>query len=118
MLRFKVDENLPTEVAMLLRDAGYDAVTVVDQKMGGRDDLVIAEICQDEQRIIVSLDLDFSDIRSYSPIDFAGIIVFRMVKQNKSRIVASAKRVIPLLGSEEIAGKLWVVDESRVRIRD
>jgi hypothetical protein len=30
-MRFKVDENLPAEVAQLLRAAGHDALTVVDQ---------------------------------------------------------------------------------------
>jgi len=35
MLKFKVDENLPTEAAELLAGAGHDAVTVRDQRMVG-----------------------------------------------------------------------------------
>jgi predicted nuclease of predicted toxin-antitoxin system len=31
-MNFKVDENLPVEVAELLKQAGYDAVTVSEQK--------------------------------------------------------------------------------------
>jgi len=34
-MKFKVDENLPVEVADLLRQAGYDATTVVEQHLGG-----------------------------------------------------------------------------------
>ena len=34
MLKFKVDENLPIEVATLLVDAGHDALTVLDQNLG------------------------------------------------------------------------------------
>ena len=34
MLKFKVDENLPTEAAGLLAGAGHDAVTVRDQRRG------------------------------------------------------------------------------------
>jgi predicted nuclease of predicted toxin-antitoxin system len=30
-MKFKVDENLPVEVASLLRQAGYDAATVSEQ---------------------------------------------------------------------------------------
>jgi len=34
-MRFKADENLPAEVAALLRDSGHDAVSVLDQHLGG-----------------------------------------------------------------------------------
>jgi predicted nuclease of predicted toxin-antitoxin system len=37
-MKFKVDENLPIEVAALLRDAGHDAVTIHDEQLVGADD--------------------------------------------------------------------------------
>jgi predicted nuclease of predicted toxin-antitoxin system len=63
MMRFKVDENLPMEVPQLLREAGHEATTVLDQHLGGVDDLTIASICQQEGRALVTLDLDFSDMQ-------------------------------------------------------
>ena len=63
-MQFKVDENLPIEAAELLRDAGHDAITVHDQQMVGQPDPRIATVCQSESRAIVTLDLDFSDIRT------------------------------------------------------
>ena len=62
MLKFKVDENLPTEVAGLLAGVGHDAVTVGDQRMVGQPDANVAAVCQHEGRVLVSLDLDFADI--------------------------------------------------------
>lgn len=35
-MKFKIDENLPREVAELFRKAGYDAMTVHEQKLVGR----------------------------------------------------------------------------------
>ena len=32
-VRFKLDENLPAELADLFRQAGHDAVTVLDQTL-------------------------------------------------------------------------------------
>jgi predicted nuclease of predicted toxin-antitoxin system len=32
-MRFKIDENLPVEVAELLRHAGHDALTMWDQHL-------------------------------------------------------------------------------------
>jgi hypothetical protein len=34
--RFKVDENLPAEAVDAPRLAGYDALTVLDQSLGGK----------------------------------------------------------------------------------
>ena len=34
-MKFKVDENLPVEVAELLRDAGHDAITIYDEELVG-----------------------------------------------------------------------------------
>ena len=118
MLRFKIDENLPVEVATLLTDAGHDALTVLDQSLGGRSDPEISDVCRVEQRIVFSLDLDFADIRSYPPASYSGIIVLRLTVANKTQILTAVSRLIPLLDEETIVGKLWIVDETRVRIRE
>jgi predicted nuclease of predicted toxin-antitoxin system len=64
-MRFKVDENLPIEVAELLRQHQHDALTVLDQQLGGHPDPDVAQVCLVERRALVTLDLDFSDIRHY-----------------------------------------------------
>ena len=86
-MRFKVDENLPAEAAEILRTAGHDAMTVFDQELTGAPDPQVAAVCQSEQRAIVTLDLDFSDIRTYPPIDFPGIIVLRPRTQAKPTVI-------------------------------
>jgi len=49
-MRFKIDENLPVEVAQRLVAASHDAPTILDQNMSGRPDQDVATICRDEQR--------------------------------------------------------------------
>ena len=66
-MKFKIDENLPVEVAELLRQAGYDVTTVLDQDLGGSSDADLATICQKERRVFITLDIDFGDIRAYPP---------------------------------------------------
>jgi predicted nuclease of predicted toxin-antitoxin system len=51
---FKIDENLPAEAGEVLRDAGHDAVSVLDQRLGGRADADIAAVCKAESRALVS----------------------------------------------------------------
>ena len=57
-MKFKTDENLPTEAADLLRSAGHDAVTVGEQRLGGAVDSTVGSVCQREGRVLVTLDLD------------------------------------------------------------
>lgn len=117
-MKFKVDENLPIEVAQRLRSAGYDAMTILEQSMGGEPDTNVYQICREEERVLVTLDLDFSDIRNYPPGDSAGVIVLRFSRQDKVHVLFHFDRVITLLENESIDRRLWIVDEVQVRIRE
>ena len=115
---FKVDENLPVEVAQVLRAAGHEGATVLDQHLGGSADSLIASICQQEERTLVTLDLDFADIRAYPPADYAGVIVFRLRRQDKLHILKVCARMLPLLARQPLTQCLWIVEEDRIRIRE
>jgi predicted nuclease of predicted toxin-antitoxin system len=117
MAKFKVDENLPIEVAVLLAAAGHDACTVFEQQLVGASDTEIADACRHEARAILTLDVDFSDIRVYPPADYSGIIVLRLARLDKDRVVSVVYRLLPTLGQEPLSGKLWIVGEASVRIR-
>ncbi len=116
-MKFKIDENLPIEVVDCLSHADYDAVTVIDQGLSGTRDCNIAEICKKEERIIVTLDTDFMDIRTYPPDEYSGIMVIRVKKQSRRHIVDIFTKTVPLLKNEPINHSLWIIEENRVRIR-
>lgn len=117
MVAFKIDENLPVEAAGLLRQAGYDVRTVLEQGIGGSPDLDVATVCQREQRALITLDKDFADIRAYPPGEYDGLIVLRILHQDKPSVLALMERLLPLLARESLARHLWIVDERHVRIR-
>ena len=45
------------------------------------------------------------------------MIVLRLKRQDKITVLALVERAIPLLASEPLAGRLWIVEPDRVRIR-
>jgi predicted nuclease of predicted toxin-antitoxin system len=116
-MKFKVDEHLPIELADLLNKAGHDAVTVHDEKLGGAKDEELAPVCQREGRAFLTFDLGFSDIRSYPPSDYPGLVVFRLKSQDKPHVLKVSERLLGVLKTENVEGCLWIVEESRVRIR-
>ena len=117
-MRFKVDENLPEESAELLTRAGHDAVTVISQGMGGGPDANLATVCRSENRALVTLDLDFANVRAYPPTEYPGIVVFRPASQARSRVLRLVRLVCESVAREGLAGKLWIVDETGIRIRE
>lgn len=66
---------------------------------------------------MITLDLDFADLRSYPPDKNRGIIVLRLQRQDKPHVENTVKRLLPVFDSETIDGRLLIVDENRVRIR-
>ena len=117
-MKFKLDENLPELVRVSLSDLGHDAHTVAQEGLAGAQDGTVLQACVAEDRILITLDLDFSDIRAYPPGSYPGIWVLRPPKQTFTVIEALVLAGIRLSTVERVRGQLWVIDEKRVRIRD
>jgi predicted nuclease of predicted toxin-antitoxin system len=116
-VRLKTDENLPNSAAMLLRTAGHDVTTVLEEKLGGVADPQVAEVCRSETRALVTLDRGLGNIRAYPPADYHGIVVLRPRDQSIDAILNLVQAFVALLETNSLAGALWIVDERRFRIR-
>lgn len=116
-MKFKIDENLPVDVADLLRQTGYEAATVLEQDLGGSTDTVLASICQKETRVLITLDTDFADIRAFPPKQYYGLIVLRLKRHDKTYVRQILSRLIRKLSTEPLERRLWIVEENRIRIR-
>lgn len=116
-MKFKVDENLPEELSLLLRAAGWDSLTVYEQQLGGEADPRVADICASELRILITFDRGFSNIRVYPLANSPGMIVFRLKSQDKRHVLAVGDRVVQMLAQRELRNELWIVHDNRIRIR-
>ncbi len=116
-MRFKMDENLPVELADMFREAGHDAVTALDQDLMGSRDSDLASLCKREGRVIVTFDTDFADIRTYPPGAYPGLVVFRLNSQARGRVLEIGTRLLKVLSGADISGQLRIVEESRIRVR-
>jgi predicted nuclease of predicted toxin-antitoxin system len=116
-MKFKIDQNLPAEFVTILAQAGHDGMTVWDQNLGGASDPQIVAVCQQEGRVLITADLDLSDIRQYPPQESPGCIVLRLRQQTQPNQIALLRRIIPLFATAPLAGRLWIVEPGGVRVR-
>ena len=116
-MKFKIDENLPVEAVALLQALGHEALTVAEQGLGGRGDPEIASVCQRERLVFLTLDTDFSDIRSYPPDQYYGFIVLRLTHRDKPHVLSTLAGLTPVLSTQPLEGRLWIVEETRIRTR-
>ena len=86
-MKFKIDENLPLEVAEVLNEYGYNAETVFYEKLTGTVDEDLIKICKNENRCLITLDKDFTNLEKYPPTTHAGIIHLKLQTQGKESIL-------------------------------
>jgi hypothetical protein len=116
-MKIKLDENLGGHCVALLRQAGHDVATVPEQGLSSAMDRALIDICRQESRCLVTLDLDFSNPFLFKPAQYAGIAVLRLPSRPSPQDLFEAVRtLIRGLVSEDIVGKLWIVQRGRIRI--
>jgi len=116
-LNFKLDENMPADLATHLREAGHDVAGVVEEGLGGEDDPPVLTAATSEGRILLTFDLDFADVRHYPPGTHAGIVVFRLHDQRWRTLQGPVNRLLAGGKLEDLDKGLAIVDETHVRYK-
>jgi len=116
-MKFKLDENMPADLATRLRQQGHDVADVVQEGLAGEQDPPVLAAAAAEERILLTFDLDFADIRNYPPGTHAGIVVFRLHDQRWKTLEGPVRRLLAGSKLEDLEKGLAIVDETRVRCR-
>lgn len=115
---FKLDENLDYRLAELFIQAGHDADTVLDEKLTGAADPEVFQACCDTGRVLITLDLDFANPFRFPPNLVGGIIVLRPERPILPLIRRILREILPLISFDALDGKLWIAEQSRIRVHD
>jgi predicted nuclease of predicted toxin-antitoxin system len=115
-VRIKLDENLPSSLVGILKGYGHDADTVWDEGIAGRNDEIIWQYAQADQRFLITLDLDFSDIRKFAPGTHRGILLVRLNMPSRREIEERVRSLFATERVEQWNGAFIVATDRKIRV--
>lgn len=118
-MKFKLDENFGTRTLSIFQAAGYDVSTVSIQGMQGCRDEFLYKVCSEEDRCLVTFDMDFADVVRFSPSNASGIVVIRM-PQNPSLYLLEGliQQFLMNISTMPLKQRLWIVEPGRIRMHE
>jgi predicted nuclease of predicted toxin-antitoxin system len=116
-VKFKIDENLPCELAVYLREAGHDAETVFDEGLSGAPDGRLMHIAHAEDRILMTLDKGVANLRKYPSGTSAGVVLFRPDRSGRKTVLAFIQERLSDILALDLLKRITVVTPSRIRTR-
>jgi predicted nuclease of predicted toxin-antitoxin system len=115
-MKIKLDENLPLDLAPMLRGLGHEVDTSQDEGLAGESDERVWQATQQESRFLITQDLDFSDLRKFRPGSHRGILVLRLDAPSQHSLIASVERIFRRENVVAWIRCLVVATEHRIRI--
>ena len=114
-LQLLADECVYKATTDFLLSLGYDVVTAQELGLSGADDDIVIDKAVTLGRVLLTRDMDFSNVLIYPPAKYLGIVVLKM----KPATMHAVHKVLEqaLVQMHNLIGTLLVVDRSKFRIR-
>jgi len=117
-VRFLIDASLPESITEILRDHGHFGIHASAVGLGSAPDERIADYARANGHAILAADFDFADIRKYPPQDYEGIAVLTLPRRRDMLLIALLVRELLASDvSQDMKGKLVIVEVGRIRVR-
>jgi predicted nuclease of predicted toxin-antitoxin system len=112
-----LDHCVPRKYQRLLRDWGYDVHLLHNHIQPDSNDSDVLHLAKTLDSVLLTVDMDFSNILTYPPDQFGGIIVLRYQAKRESENILTLRRVLQDLYRDGLRGTLVVIDINRYRLR-
>ncbi|MCA2618703.1 MULTISPECIES: DUF5615 family PIN-like protein [unclassified Microcystis] len=116
-MKFLGDMSISPRTIALLREQGYDAIHLIEENLEKMTDQNILDKARQEERILLTVDLDFAQLLAISGDSLPSVILFRL--GNVSREVVN-RRLLAILNNyatELTNGLIISVTDVSIRLR-
>jgi len=116
-VKIKLDENLSRHLKSSLVQRGHEVSTASEEGLLGRLDAEVGAAAKAEERMVLTLDLDFADLRKFPPGAHPGVILFRPRSMGPLAVNRFVLRFVQEVDLARLSRCLAVVEPGRVRVR-
>ena len=116
-MRFLADMGVDVRVVEYLRGHGHDAKHLRDEGLQRSPDGEIFAKAAAENRVVLTLDLDFGEIAALTTGRKASVILFRLHNTRTPHVIDRLARARADCADALAKGAVVVVEESRQRVR-
>jgi len=116
-MRFLVDACVDLGVDRWLSKAGYESTHLRDEGLQRLPDDEIFAKADAEKRVIVTIDLDFGEILSFSGGKIVSTVTFRVHDTRAAFLVKRLESVLPRVTPFLERGAIVIVEDARYRVR-
>jgi predicted nuclease of predicted toxin-antitoxin system len=116
-MHFLADMGVSWRVAEWLRDNGHDVTHLREQQLHRLPNGSIFAKAADERRVILTWDLDFTEIVALSGARIVSAVVFRLMNTRSENVIRRLARVLAESAQDLEEGVIISVEESRHRVR-
>ena len=116
-MKFLADMGVSMTVVRNLREAGYEAIHLREEGLQRLPDPEIVEKAKQEERIILTFDLDFGDLLAASSEPLPSVIIFRLQNTLSSFVSERLLEVLSECSDDLETGAIVMVEDSRYRLR-
>ena len=116
-MKFFANENLFEPIIDYLTGLGSDVLSTRDAGLSGISDNEVYRFACDEERVIITMDKDFSRMFRFPPEKCGGIIVVKVYKRTVDETLEIFKKLYGTVKEEDIRKNLVIITPDGVRIR-
>lgn len=116
-MRFLADAGFPKAGIEHLRRRGHDVLALLDEGLERLPDEDVLALARQEQRILLTFDLDFGGLLAGGREPLPSVITFRVRDQRPAAVLARLAGVLAEAGDALLAGAVVIVEDARYRLR-
>jgi predicted nuclease of predicted toxin-antitoxin system len=116
-MRFLTDANIFVPMVNGLRRLVHDVFDSKEENLEKLTDNDVFKLAQDQKRILISMDKDFSNIITYPPGEHCGIIVVKLYSLKVDEATDIFLDSLTKLKTGDIRQNLVIIDRNKTRIR-
>lgn len=117
-MRFLVDMALSPKAVHFLKNLGHEAIRANDLGMAKSKDREILDYAAENDMVVVTADLDFSDILAHMRHRKPSVIIFRLKDPCLEHVDSLLSSSLPRIEDFLDRGSIVVIEDYRIRVRE